>query len=151
MLNLRRIMTAVATLALVVSITQCGSDSGTDSGPKTVSVTTNCFMFEAGKETSDPLGENCDFILEPWCNGRPGLCGNWVQTTETNLDAVTTPPATGYISDLAGYADCQEVDGGKVIVFKLKNGNYAKGIFTGVSKDGNDCVTGATIKFVYPM
>jgi len=50
---------------------------------------------------------------------------------------VTTAPATGYISDVAGYDDCQEIDGGKVVVFKLKNGNYAKGIFTGVSKDGS--------------
>lgn len=36
-------------------------------------------------------------------------------------------------------------------MFKLKNGNYAKGIFTSVSKDGTGCVTGATLQYVYPM
>ncbi|NOZ01819.1 MAG: hypothetical protein GXP54_08015 [Deltaproteobacteria bacterium] len=146
----RRIVTVFFGLTVAALAMACGTEGSGGNG-NTVTLGTSCFMFEAGKEGDFPTSGDCDLILEPWCNGRPGLCGNWVQTAETSLDAVATPPASGYISDAAGFQDCQEIDSGKVIVFKLSNGKYAKGIFSAVSKDGNGCVTGAKFQYVYPM
>jgi len=140
-------MTAMAALVLI-GFVQCGSESG--GGVKTVTLPVNCFKFATGEQGNN-CGDEWDLIVEPWYNGRAGICGNWVQTSEGSLDSVTTPPASGYISDVAGYQDCQEVDGGMVLVFKLKDGTYAKAMLTKVEKDAQGCVTSVTMSYVYPM
>ena len=143
-----RLALTLATVGLVLG-GGCIVERLLNLGARTVNLGTACFVFRTGLET-DCTGD-FDIVIEPWCQGRVGVCGNWVQTNETNLDAVTTPPASGYISDIAGYEDCQELDTGKVIVFKLSDGTYAKGIFVSETKDANGCVTGVTFQYVYPM
>lgn len=67
-----------------------------------------------------------DLFVEPWCTDNPGICGNWVNTHKGNFDEVTSVPSTGYLSDNAGYMDCQEVVLNKVYVNKNKDGTYTK-------------------------
>lgn len=71
-----RLLTAAFGLVALGLAVACGSDgSSSGGGVKTVTLEGNCFMFEAGKE-GGPLDDNCDLILEPWCAGKAGLCGN---------------------------------------------------------------------------
>ena len=108
-----------------------------------------CFEFQSGTE-------NCDtpfLIFEPWCTALPGICGNWVETEFTNMDDVTEPPADGYISDLAGFEDCQEVNLNKVIVFKFEDGSHAKGIITNdeYTEGQYGCDHKITLEYIYPF
>jgi hypothetical protein len=116
----------------------------------TVTLTGNCMKFATG-ETSNNCGEEWDVIGEPWCAGKAGLCGNWVDTGQTDMSAVTAAPATGYISDAAGYMDCQEVDVGSVLVFKLKDGSYAKVKVAAVTMGGTGCVDSITLQYIHPF
>jgi len=82
------------------------------------------YSFKSGKIHN--VWDDADIKTEPWCTDEAGVCGNWVATNETDMDAVTSPPSSGYISDVAGYEDCQLMPTNKVVVVKLKDGTYAK-------------------------
>jgi len=81
------------------------------------------YNFKLGKVTNN---HDDDVLNEPWCTKQPGICGNWVLTGKSKMEDVTSPPASGYISDKAGYVDCQPMPLNNVAVFKLKDGTYAK-------------------------
>jgi len=82
------------------------------------------YTFKTGKIHG--VWKEADIKLEPWCTEDAGVCGNWVVTNETDMDAVTSPPSSGYISDKAGFEDCQMMPKNKVVVVKLTDGTYAK-------------------------
>jgi hypothetical protein len=129
-------------------------DGEGDGNPQTVIIDSaegGCFTFETGS-TECPDGPT-DIMVEPWCTALPGICGNWVVTEFDALGDVTTPPTSGYISDEAGYEDCQEADTGKVIVFKLGDGSYAKGVITNddYTEGESGCDHRITLEYVYPM
>ncbi|NOZ84951.1 MAG: hypothetical protein GXP49_01555 [Deltaproteobacteria bacterium] len=156
--KLNMLKLALNTLALVSLLvlpavsTGCGGDDDQGKGGlKEVvldSAGPRCMSFASGTP-----GTNCeegafDVAVEPWCTEKPGLCGDWAETTFAELDQVAEPPATGYITD-----GCHEVTPQKVIVFKLKNGKFAKGIITNdiYTDDGTACNHKITLKYVYPM
>jgi len=82
------------------------------------------YSFKSGKIHN--VWKDADIKTEPWCTKEAGVCGNWVLTNETDMDAVTSPPTNGYISDVAGFEDCQMMPRNKVVVVKLNDGTYAK-------------------------
>jgi hypothetical protein len=82
------------------------------------------YSFKSGKIHN--VWDDADIKTEPWCTEDAGVCGNWLATNETDMDAVISPPSSGYISDVAGYEDCQLMPKNKVVVVKLKDGTYAK-------------------------
>ncbi len=83
------------------------------------------YDFATGKIRTDHTPDP-DVLNEPWCTALPALCGNWAKTGKSRLEDVTSPPASGYTSDGKDYIDCVEAPLKEVLVFKLKNGEYAK-------------------------
>lgn len=144
--RISRILVIVAAFACT-SMIQCVLGG---SGVETVTLHGNCLKFATG-EVSNNCSDEFDTIAEPWCAGYAGLCGNWVKTTALTLDDVTTPPASGYISDGLDWVDCQEVAVGDVLVFKLKDGTYAKVLVASVTFDSYNCADAVTLEYVYPM
>lgn len=110
------------------------------------------FNFKTGL-VSDDWNVEHHIGNEPWCTDEPGLCGNWVATTATALDDMTTPPTTGYISDSAGFEDCQHAPLNKVLVFKLDDGSYGKAIIHSddYSTDTSGCTHTLVMDYEYPM
>ena len=137
------ILTALACTGMIQCI--IGGD-----GVETKTLYANCLKFATG-ETSNMCGDDFDVIGEPWCAGKGGLCGNFVKTNALTLDGIDIPPATGYISDLAGWMDCDEVDVGDILVFKLADMTYAKVRVAAVTFDTSDCADSITLEYVYPM
>jgi len=84
----------------------------------------SCYSFKSGKIHGDHL--QGDIMVEPWCTEDAGVCGNWVLTQQSDMNAVTSAPASGYISDGKGFVDCQNMPANNVAVIKLKDGTYAK-------------------------
>lgn len=126
---------------------------GASCGVTTVTLDTSdaaCLNFGEDPVTCT---EEVDFMLEPWCVDNPAVCGNWVQTDDTALGDVTEAPADGYISDAAGFNDCQEAEAGKVLVFKLADDTYAKAIISehSTTQDDSGCDHTVTLDYVYPM
>lgn len=114
----------------------------------------SCFSFKTGKLHKDH--NNADIMVEPWCTEEVGVCGNWMITNETNLDAITSSPSSGYISDIAGYTDCQIMPTGKVAIVKLSDGSFAKMIiikteFSKIQNSSHPCQHKTTIKYQYPL
>lgn len=112
-----------------------------------------CYSFKSGKIHSNH--NEADMILEPWCTKDPGVCGNWVLTGKSSLSQVTSPPSGGYISDVAGFTDCQIIPFNNVAVFKLKDGSYAKILiqksdFSNNQSQNPPCQHKATILVEYP-
>ncbi len=110
------------------------------------------FNFKTGA-VSDDWNVEHHIGNEPWCTESPGLCGNWVATSATALDAMTTPPTTGYISDGKGFEDCQNAPLNKVLVFKLDDGTYGKAIIHSddYSTDTSGCTHTLVMDYSYPM
>lgn len=113
----------------------------------------SCYTFKSAKIHNNH--NDADLVLEPWCTNNPGVCGNWVLTGKSNLSDVTSPPSSGYISDVAGFTDCQIVPLNNVAVFKLKDGTYAKVLIqkTDFSNNQNQnppCQHKATLLIEYP-
>ena len=97
------------------------------SGKQIVLDNQNCgYDFATGKIRAGHQPPDPDVLNEAWCTPRPALCGNWAKTGKSRMEDVTSPPASGYISDGKDYANCQECPLNEVLVFKLKNGTYAK-------------------------
>ena len=69
---------------------------------------------------------------------------------KTEFDDVNSIPSSGYISDEAGYEDCQEVVLDKVYVNKNKDGTYTKFKVTSDDFRENDsgCNHKITIKYM---
>ncbi|NOR88607.1 MAG: hypothetical protein GQ527_13470, partial [Bacteroidales bacterium] len=112
------------------------------------------YSFKSGKAHHDH--ENADLMIEPWCTEEAGVCGNWLATNESNMDAVTSPPTSGYISDLAGYTDCQLMPTNRVVIVKLADGSFAKIMivnleFSKIQNSDKPCQHKATIKVQYPF
>ncbi|MCD6180477.1 MAG: hypothetical protein J7K39_11305 [Bacteroidales bacterium] len=96
--------------------------------------------------------DDADLLNEPWCTEFPALCGNWVKTGKSQLNQVNSAPALGYISDGKGFTDCQQVPVNEVLVFKLKDGTYAKVLIIKdqFSKTNNRCNHDITLQIIYP-
>lgn len=109
----------------------------------------NFYSFKKGKINSH---DNADIMNEPWCTELPALCGNWAKTGKSQLSQVTSAPSSGYISDNSGYMDCQQVPLNEVLVFKLKDGTYAKVIIVNdqFSKTSSGCDHKITLNIEYP-
>ena len=124
---------------------------------KTIVLTSNkqnCYSFKSGKIHHDH--NSADIIVEPWCTEEAGVCGNWVATQQSNWNAVTSPPASGYISDIAGYTDCQIMPTGKIVIVKLTDGTFAKILiikteFSKIQNSNMPCQHKTTIKVQYPF
>ena len=146
---MKRLVSVTGALAVLfsLSLVACEAEEG---GMKTVTLHGNCLKFATGQVGTSTCDETYDVIAEPWCAGKAGLCGNWVKTNAITLAEVTTPPSSGYISD-AGYQDCQEVDVGDVLVFKLADGSYAKVRVVNVTMDEYECADAVTLEYVHPM
>lgn len=110
---------------------------------------TNYYSFKKGIVRSS---EDADILNEPWCTQLPALCGNWARTGKKQLNQVTSPPASGYISDGLSYTDCQQVPINEVLVFKLKDGTYGKVIVVNdnYSKTNSACNHDITLLVEYP-
>lgn len=113
----------------------------------------SCYSFKSDKVHANH--NEADLILEPWCTNDPGVCGNWVLTGKSSLSQVTSPPSGGYISDVAGFTDCQIIPLNNVAVFKLKDGTYAKILiqktdFSNNQSQNPPCQHKATILVEYP-
>lgn len=133
------------------------SSSSANSQAKTIVLTSGgsqaCYSFKSGKIHSNY--NEADLALEPWCTKDPGVCGNWVLTGKSSLSQVTNPPTGGYISDVAGFTDCQMIPLNNVAVFKLKDGSYAKILiqksdFSNNQSRNPPCQHKATILVEYP-
>ncbi len=86
----------------------------------------NAYSFAKDKLSNAVHLADSDILNEPWCTDLPALCGNWVATGKSKMEEVTIPPTSGYISDGQSFIDCQEAPLNQVIVFKLKDGSFAK-------------------------
>lgn len=111
-----------------------------------------CYHFKSGKINGDH--NSADIFIEPWCTEEAGVCGNWVLTNYSDFSAVTSPPASGYISE-KGFVDCQNMPANKVAVVKLSDGTYAKMMiqkteFTQSQSQNPPCKHVTTIMVQYP-
>lgn len=114
----------------------------------------SCYSFKTGKVHNDH--NSADIMVEPWCTEEAGVCGNWVATQQSDWNAVTSPPNSGYISDASGYTDCQIMPTGKVVVVKLSDGAFAKILivkteFSKIQNSDRPCQHKTTIKVQYPF
>ncbi|NPD86260.1 hypothetical protein HNS38_15915 [Lentimicrobium sp. L6] len=134
-----------------------GSSASQNSSAKKIVLTSagseSCYSFKTGKIHGDH--QNADIMVEPWCTEDVGVCGNWLVTNYTNMDAVTTAPSTGYLSDGKSFTDCDVMDMNKVVIIKLKDGTYAKMMilktdFTKSNSQNPPCQHKATILVQYP-
>ncbi len=93
-----------------------------------------------------------DLRNEACCTPLPALCGNWAKTGKTKMEDVTSPPVSGFISDGKSYTNCQECPVNEVLVFKLKNGTYAKLMITNdvKTKTADGCQHKITCLVQYP-
>jgi len=100
-----------------------------------------------GLQAPDP-----DVLNEAWCTELPAICGNWARTGKSNMEEVISPPASGYISDGQSFPDCHESPLNEVLVFKLKDGKYAKLMIINdeETKTGNECQHKITCLVEYP-
>lgn len=146
---------SVASVELGPDDTSGGSNDANNNGAVTVTIDSasgGCFFF-ADRQSTCPTESDPDLRVEPWCTQNPGLCGNWVQTAFTNLDDATEIPSSGYISDEAGFVDCQEVVLNQVLFFKLSDGSFAKGIITNdvYTENSSECQHRITLQYIYPL
>ncbi|GEM_PF-1601153 len=86
----------------------------------------NGYDFATGKLKSAKSSPDPDVLNEPWSTALPGIGGNWAKTDKSRMEDVTAPPSSGYISDGYDFMNAEEAPLNKVLVFKLKNGKYAK-------------------------
>ena len=112
----------------------------------------NGYDFVTGKLRSASAPPDPDVLNEPWCTNLPGLGGNWANTGMSRMEDVVTPPSSGYISDGYDFINAQEAPLNKVLVFKLKNGKYAKLMITkdDFTRSGNSCQHKITCLVEYP-
>jgi len=70
--------------------------------------------------------ETADIINEPWCTDEPGICGNWVEAKGKDIEGIGPAdiPVSGYISDVAGFDDCQNVEVGALYVNRNRDSRY---------------------------
>lgn len=129
------------------------SSSAKKSSEKAITVklggSNNYYSFKKGIVKSH---DDADLLNEPWCTEFPALCGNWVKTGKQRLNQVNSAPSSGYISDQTSYMDCQQVPLNDVLVFKLKDGTYAKVLIVDdqYSSTSNGCNHNITLHIVYP-
>ncbi len=89
------------------------------------SINNFCYSFIREEITARPnLDESYDLLVEPWCTDRPALCGNFIELNIPSFDNITAIPATGYLSDDAGYGDCVEVNVNKIYINKNRDGTH---------------------------
>ena len=88
-----------------------------------------------------------DLALEPWCIDGVGLCGNWVSVGNVPLSADIAVPSSGYLSDEAGYENCEEIDITKTYVNKNRDGSYTAFKITNHQKIGN-CDHSITLDYI---
>jgi hypothetical protein len=133
------------------------SSSATSSSAKKIVLISggsqSCYSFKSGKVHGNH--SDCDLMLEPWCTEDPGVCGNWVLTGKSSLSQVINAPAGGYISDVAGFTDCQLIPLNNVAVFKLNDGTYAKVLiqktdFSNNQSQNPPCQHKTTLLIEYP-
>lgn len=133
-----------------------GSSSTNSTAKKIVLISAgsqSCYSFKTGKIHGDH--QNADIMVEPWCTQDVGVCGNWLVTNHTNMAAVTSAPASGYLSDGKSFTDCDVMAMNKVVIVKLKDGTYAKMMilktdFTKSDSQNPPCQHKATILVQYP-
>ncbi len=136
--------------------TTAGTPAGTSrsSGAKQIVLDNqnNGYDFKTGRVRDGHQSPDPDVLNEPWCTERPALCGNWAKTGKSRLEDVTSPPASGYISDGQSFTDCQECPVNEVLVFKLKDGSFGKLMITKDEKTqvGNGCQHRITCLVEYP-
>jgi hypothetical protein len=109
------------------------------------------YDFASGKIRTD-ASPDPDVLNRPWCTSLPGICGNWARTGKSRMEDVTSPPASGYISDGLDYIDCTEAPLKEVLVFKLKDGTFGKMMIIKdeFSKINNVCLHKITCFVQYP-
>ena len=135
------------------------TNSGAADNSKTAiidSANGGCFYFADARTTCPSEEANDpepDIRVEPWCTQNPGLCGNWAETAFTNMDDANEIPTTGYISDEAGFIDCQEVSPNQVLFFKLSDGSFAKAIVSddAYTETESVCNHRITLDYIYPV
>lgn len=108
----------------------CSSSNtqSTSSSLKTVTLsTTNNYQinFSTGKlgSTNNPI-KDYDISLEPWCTEKPGVCGNFVDLGNVDINGNIQIPKSGYLSDEAGFEDCIEIDTTHTFINKNRDGSY---------------------------
>jgi hypothetical protein len=133
------------------SVTTSKNTKNTSAKIKTIQLggKDNFYSFKNGIVQSS---KQADLMNEPWCTERPALCGNWARTGMHHLAEVTEPPASGYISDKTSYTDCKEIPLNEVLVFKLKDGTYAKVLVVSddFSRTTSGCNHTIKLKISYP-
>ncbi len=75
-------------------------------------------------EFSKSFLNDYDLSIEPWCIDGVALCGNYVSVGDVPLSSDITIPSSGYLSDEAGFDDCEEIDISKTYVNKNRDGSY---------------------------
>jgi len=110
------------------------------------------YDFATGNVRDGHKAPDPDILNEPWCTPLPALCGNWAKTGKSKIEEVTAPPTSGYISDGLDYMNCKEAPLNEVLVFKLKNGTYAKVLVVKdeFTKTGNGCQHKISCMVQYP-
>lgn len=110
------------------------------------------YDFATGKVRDGLQAPDPDVLNEAWCTELPAICGNWAKTGKSKMEEVMSPPASGYISDSQSFPDCQETPLNEVLVFKLKDGKFAKLIIVkdDRTKTGNECEHKITCLVEYP-
>lgn len=113
----------------------------------------SCYSFKTGKIHGDH--QAADIMVEPWCTQDVGVCGNWLVTNHTSMDAIISAPSSGYLSDGKSYTDCDVMAMNKVVIVKLKDGTYAKMMilktdFTKSNSQNPPCQHIVTILVEYP-
>jgi len=139
---------------LVQSAKTPANTNGSNAGIKQIVMDNrnNGYDFSAGTLRSARTSPDPDVINEPWSTALPGLGGNWAKTGKSRMEDVTSPPATGYISDGYDFINAAEAPLNNVLVFKLKNGKYAKFMIIKdeFSKSGSGCQHKITCLIQYP-
>ncbi len=113
----------------------------------------SCYSFKTGKIHGDH--KNTDIMVEPWCTEDVGVCGNWLVTNHTQMDAINTMPSGNFLSDGKSYTDCDVMPKNKVVIVKLNDGSYAKMMilnsdFTKSNSQNPPCQHKATMIVEYP-
>ena len=107
--------------------------------------------YEEGIKVSDDPTKVFDILLELWV--APAWCANSIDLGKVDFDSMSTPPTSGYIDDVSGFANCDYVQVGHSYWIKTRDGEYAKVYITNAEYLGVDPEDGnmntVTFKWVY--